>query len=54
MKLKARFSIWRGQLRCAHHWHPADAMIAWECCWCGKEADGMPKNQSGACNGYEI
>jgi hypothetical protein len=27
-----------------HWWHPADAMIAWFCCRCGAERDGMPKD----------
>jgi hypothetical protein len=27
-----------------HWWHPADAMIAWHCCRCGAERDGMPKD----------
>jgi len=28
--------------RCPHHWHAADAMIAWKCCLCGYERDGTP------------
>lgn len=28
--------------RCPHHWHAADAMIAWECCLCHYERDGLP------------
>ena len=27
-----------------HWWHPADPMIAWFCCQCGAERDGMPKD----------
>jgi hypothetical protein len=27
-----------------HWWHPADAMIEWFCCRCGKDRDGMPKD----------
>ena len=30
--------------RCAHHWHAADEMIAWFCCRCGDERDGMPQD----------
>lgn len=29
-----------------HWWHPADAMITWFCCLCGKETDGMPQDGS--------
>ena len=29
---------------CSHHWHAADAMIAWFCCRCGDERDGMPRD----------
>lgn len=35
--------------RCRHHWHPADAMIAWSCCWCETERDGMPINDTSNC-----
>lgn len=27
-----------------HWWHPADPMIEWFCCQCGKDRDGMPKD----------
>jgi hypothetical protein len=27
-----------------HWWHPADPMIEWFCCRCGKSRDGMPKD----------
>jgi hypothetical protein len=27
-----------------HWWHPADAMIAWFCCQCGKDVDGTPRD----------
>ncbi len=30
--------------RGGHWWHPADPMIAWFCCQCGAERDGMPKD----------
>ena len=30
------------QQRCPHHWHAADPMLAWECCLCHTERDGMP------------
>jgi len=29
-----------------HWWHPADPMIAWFCCQCGAERDGMPQDGS--------
>jgi hypothetical protein len=29
-----------------HWWHPADPMIAWFCCNCGAERDGMPQDGS--------
>lgn len=36
--------------RCLHHWHAADAMIRWSCCWCGTDTDGWPKNRTTICN----
>jgi hypothetical protein len=41
---------WKQQRACykagGHWWHPADAMIAWFCCRCGAERDGMPQDGS--------
>jgi len=27
-----------------HWWHPADPMIEWFCCRCGKDRDGTPQD----------
>lgn len=27
-----------------HFWHPADPMIAWSCCFCGRDTDGTPED----------
>jgi hypothetical protein len=39
---------WRDRRACwvrgGHWWHPADEMIAWFCCQCGAQRDGMPKD----------
>jgi hypothetical protein len=39
---------WKIRRRCrrngGHWWHPADPMIAWFCCRCGKERDGSPQD----------
>jgi hypothetical protein len=39
---------WRRERACkkngGHWWHPADAMIAWFCCRCGKDRDGSPQD----------
>jgi hypothetical protein len=39
---------WARQRACrrmgGHWWHPADPMIAWACCVCGRETDGMPED----------
>lgn len=39
---------WKQRRACrkrgGHWWHPADPMIAWFCCQCGTERDGMPKD----------
>lgn len=32
-----------------HCWHPADAMIAWFCCNCGADEDGMPPQRCRLC-----
>ena len=40
---------WMARPRCLHHWHPADPMTAWLCCWCGKNVDGSPKDRSVVC-----
>jgi hypothetical protein len=40
-RLQARLACRR---RDGHFWHPADAMIAWYCCNCGTERDGMPQD----------
>jgi hypothetical protein len=41
---------WRRQRAChkagGHWWHPADAMIAWFCCQCGVNRDGIPQDGS--------
>jgi hypothetical protein len=41
---------WRRRRACrragGHWWHPADAMIAWFCCQCGTDRDGMPRDGS--------
>lgn len=46
---------WRHERQCAktlgHCWHPADAMIAWFCCVCGGETDGMPAQRCRICTG---
>lgn len=35
---------WACKRQGGHWWHPADAMIEWFCCRCGKDRDGMPKD----------
>lgn len=39
---------WRLERACkrngGHWWHPADPMIEWFCCRCGKDRDGLPKD----------
>jgi hypothetical protein len=39
---------WRKQRACkrngGHWWHPADPMIEWFCCRCGKDRDGTPQD----------
>ena len=44
--LRARWAQRRTERACkalgGHWWHPADPMIAWFCCRCGKDRDGMP------------
>lgn len=47
--MRNRIRTWWRQLWCAHHWHPADAMIAWRCCRCVKETDGWPADLSDDC-----
>lgn len=42
---------WWRQVCCRHHWHPADPMIAWQCCHCGMERDGMPQDLTYLCAG---
>jgi hypothetical protein len=32
-----------------HCWNPADAMIAWACCECPAETDGMPPDRCTTC-----
>jgi hypothetical protein len=47
--LLAKF-VWWQRLICQHHWHAFDAMIAWDCCWCGKEIDASnPRDRTAAC-----
>ena len=45
---------WRVERACrkqiGHCWHPADAMIAWFCCECGSERDGMPPHTCRLCS----
>jgi hypothetical protein len=39
---------WRLERACkrngGHWWHPADPMIEWFCCRCGKDRDGTPQD----------
>jgi hypothetical protein len=39
--------------RTSHCWHPADAMIAWFCCMCSAELDGMPPRRCIYCPAKE-
>lgn len=45
----ARLVLWWFRLRCVHHWHAADAMIALVCCWCSHETDGAPDGPAEVC-----
>lgn len=47
-RLAAAWRMWLVRQRCQHHWHPANAMILWECCRCGADRDGMPTDK-GTC-----
>jgi hypothetical protein len=46
---------WRQERACrkalGHCWHPADGMIAWFCCACGADEDGMPPQRCRICTG---
>jgi len=48
-----RFVAWLAQRvvqwLCGHHWHPADAMIRWRCCWCDADKDGWPRDGIALC-----
>jgi hypothetical protein len=50
-RLASGWQQWRRERECrgmgGHWWHPADAMIAWFCCVCDKERDGMPRDGRG-------
>lgn len=35
------------RIKGGHWWHSADAMIAWFCCYCGRETDGSPRDGTG-------
>lgn len=47
--LYVRFQLWWNRRMCRHHWHPADVMIAWVCCWCSWEVDGSPRDLTDDC-----
>lgn len=49
IRLFLRFQTWWNRLGCLHHWHSADAMILWRCCYCHKDADGHPVDRTEIC-----